>query len=237
MIDTYFDAHSNVWLSLFICVIWLIWCVTYSFPCVTSCDLIDFFLTRTQMCDRVYLYVWLASIDMCCITCDMTRSYVWHDTFICVTWLIYMCDMTHSYVWHDSFICVTWLVRMCDMTHSCVWHDSFICVTWLILTCDMTRSYVWHDSFICVTWLIYMCHMTHLYVWHDSFICVTWLIYMCDMIHIHMCDMFYMICWHMLKNLFTRVTSFDDCCILWHACECATWTMYIRDMTQLICVA
>ena len=24
--------------------------------------------------------------------------------FICVTWLIHMCDMTHSYVWHDSFI-------------------------------------------------------------------------------------------------------------------------------------
>jgi len=43
-----------------------------------------------------------------------------------------MCDMTHSYVWHDSFICVTWLIHMCDMTHSYVWHDSFICVTWLM---------------------------------------------------------------------------------------------------------
>jgi len=27
---------------------------------------------------------------------------------LCVTLLIHMCDMTHSYVWHDSFICVTW---------------------------------------------------------------------------------------------------------------------------------
>jgi len=42
---------------------------------------------------------------------------VWHDSFICVTWLIHMCDMTHSYVWHDSFICVTW----CHMMHSYTW--------------------------------------------------------------------------------------------------------------------
>jgi len=47
----------------------------------------------------------------------MTHSYVWHDSFICVTWLIHMCDMTHSYVWHDSFICVTWFIhRWCAPT-------------------------------------------------------------------------------------------------------------------------
>jgi len=36
-----------------------------------------------------------------------------------------MCDMTYSYVWHDSFICVTWLIHKCDMTHSYVWQVSF----------------------------------------------------------------------------------------------------------------
>ena len=25
--------------------------------------------------------------------------------------------VSHLYVWHDSFICVTWLIHMCDMTH------------------------------------------------------------------------------------------------------------------------
>jgi len=40
-----------------------------------------------------------------------------HVPFICVTWLIHMCDMTHSYVWHDSFICVTCPIRECDVTH------------------------------------------------------------------------------------------------------------------------
>jgi len=80
---------------------------------------------------------------------------------ICVPWrLVHMCDMTHSYVRHDSFICVTWLIHMCDMTRSYMWHVSFICATWLVHTCDMSHSYVRHDSFICVTWLIHMCDMT-----------------------------------------------------------------------------
>ena len=55
---------------------------------------------------------------------------------MCVTWLvhtcdmthIHMCDMTHSNVWHDSFICVTWLIHMCDMIRSYVWYDSSMCV-------------------------------------------------------------------------------------------------------------
>jgi len=81
-------------------------------------------------------------------TCDMTHAYVWHDSCICVTWLMHTCDMTDLYVWHDSFICVTWLMHTCDMTHAHVWHDSFICVTWLIHTCDMTHSCIWHDSCI-----------------------------------------------------------------------------------------
>ena len=82
--------------------------------------------------------------------------WVWHNL---VTHPMY--DMSHSYVWHDSFLCVTWLIHMYDMTHSYVWreawHDSFTRVTWEI----MTHSYVWQDLFICATWLIHTCAMTH----------------------------------------------------------------------------
>jgi len=71
------------------------------------------------------------------------------------------------YVWHDSFVCMTWSIHMCDMIHSCVWHNDIaiwcdaIRVTWLIL-------YVWHDSFVCMTWSIHMCDLIHSCVWHNS---------------------------------------------------------------------
>jgi len=47
-----------------------------------------------------------------------------YDSFICVTWLFHMCDMTLSYVWHDStpklknlmtkgeFFCATGCIRL-----------------------------------------------------------------------------------------------------------------------------
>jgi len=65
-----------------------------------------------------------------------------HDSFISLTWFIHMydmivptCDMKKSYVWHNFFIrdcgaslrhfkgtsrCMMWLIPMCDMTHSYV---------------------------------------------------------------------------------------------------------------------
>jgi len=108
--------------------------------------------------------------------CDKSRSYVWHDSFICV---VRMCDMTQSYptwlIYKSPCSYVISLVRMCDMTHSYVWHDSSICVTCLICLCDMTHSYM--------ACLIHMCDMTHLNVWHDSSMCVTRLIHMCNVTH------------------------------------------------------
>jgi len=128
--------------------------------------------------------------------CGMTPSYVWHDSFICVTWLnitrssyvwhLCMCDMTHSYVWHDSFICVTWLIHICDITDSYVW--------WLfpgntiIVMCDFIPSLTLrccsvlsvlqcvavccNDESHCVS----VCCCDDTTVWHASFTCVTWLI-------------------------------------------------------------
>ena len=94
--------------------------------------------------------------------CDMNDSYVWHDSFICSTWLIHMCDMTHSYVWHDSFIWMTSLSHMYDMPPSYVWHDQCRHVVWICMF-GVPHSHVWHNSFM--------------RVWHDSFIYVTWLIH------------------------------------------------------------
>jgi len=60
-------------------------------------------------------------------TCAMTHSYVWHDAFIRVTWLVCMRGMTRSYAWHD--ICI-------------LWHDAVVCVPWRIRACDMAHTRV-----------------------------------------------------------------------------------------------
>ena len=63
------------------------------------------------------------------------------------------CRRRHSYLRHDSFICVTWLIHMCAMTHSYVWHDSFICVTRIWMTTShMWMSHVAHMNETCRTY-------------------------------------------------------------------------------------
>ena len=62
----------------------------------------------------------------------MWLNQMWYASFVRdVTHDCSISEMAPSYIWQDSFICLTWIIRMCDMTHSYVWHDSFVCVTWL----------------------------------------------------------------------------------------------------------
>jgi len=70
-------------------------------------------------------------------------------------YFIRMCAMIHSYIRHDSFICVPWLI---DTWHRSIWHQfmllwalsfiSFVCVPWFIRIYAMTHSFVCHDSLI-----------------------------------------------------------------------------------------
>jgi len=124
--------------------------------------------------------------------CDMTGSYMWHDSFICEAW--------HHFAWHDLFMHVTRLIHLCgmirrilesasnsiEMTYSYVCHDQFICATWLIHMRDMTHSYVRHDSFIwLIAWLIEYALNRHQNtrccvaqrLFCDSFVCATWQIH------------------------------------------------------------
>jgi len=90
---------------------------------------------------------------------SLRREGYWIPTKTCNSGRLHnhyqICDMTHSYVWHDSFICVTWLIHIWDMTYSYTWHDSFIYVTWLILSRDKT----WHSC--CVTPMNKPWHVRH----------------------------------------------------------------------------
>ena len=117
---------------------------------------------------------------------SMTLSFVCHDSFTCVTWLIPLCNMTPLCETWLNYMCETWLNSMCDitrfcvrhdsrlydMTQSCVWHDSAMCVTWLSHVCDMTQSCVWRDSVMFVTWLSHVCDMSQSCAWPDSVMCV-----------------------------------------------------------------
>jgi len=113
-------THSYMRHSPFICVAWLV-----------------------CMCAMTQLYVW-QDLFMC-VTCDMTHSCVSRDSGgRCWSGQRqshpHMCDTTDSYVWHDSFIRATRLIYVWSMTHSCVCHDSFICATWLIRMFDVTQT-------------------------------------------------------------------------------------------------
>jgi len=159
--------------------------------------------------------------------CAMTHSYVCHDSFVCVPWLIHTRAMTHSYLWHDSFIRAPWIVHMDAITRSYVCYGAFTCVPWLVHTCALTHSYLCPDSFIRVPWLIHMCAMAHSYVCHDlctyvpwivhmsaltqsyvshgSFICVPWPIRMCAMTHLYVCpDSFICVPWLIHMCAITR---------------------------------
>ena len=58
------------------------------------------------------VYKWDAECHICM---GQTSAY-------CGTHCIHMCDMLHSYVRHDSFILVTWLIHRCNVTHRCETH-------------------------------------------------------------------------------------------------------------------
>ena len=108
--------------------------------------------------------------------------HVYHVWFLCVipTWA-----MTLSYVCHDPFLCVTWIICMCTMTHISVHHASWtisvVLQTWspskkkksigmpgLIFVCvphhSMTHIYVYNDSHLWVWRISYVCHDSHLSV-------------------------------------------------------------------------
>jgi len=84
----------------------------------------------------------------------LSRSCIWHDLFICVTWFVYMCDT-------ESFTCVKWLIHMAYpyVQHASLTknNNSQSNTATLHVPLDSDITGVWHDSSIHVIWLIDMC--------------------------------------------------------------------------------
>ena len=136
----------------------------------------------------------------------MTHSCVWHDSFMCVTWLIHVCDMTHSdakallrhgsisLLGHESVYSLSLYSLSVYSSHSkiglpcrglahtypVVWCMCVqLCVS-SVHVCDRARL----DT-LYVTW--------HIDMWRDTLTCATWHIHVCDRSHkrghtIYMCD-------------------------------------------------
>jgi len=134
------------------------------------------------MCDTTHWYVWpiLCVLDQTCNSSSAASS-VWHDSLLCVTWLIDICDMTHWY--GCNVLCTLDQTRDGSSEVSSVKHDpSLICVTWLMDVCDMTHWHMWHDSLIWVTYFVYFRSDAQRSFW--SLLRETWIIIdVCDMTH------------------------------------------------------
>jgi len=116
------------------------------------------------------------------------QKYMWHDSWVCVTWLSCVCDMTWLRVSVSAALTPFWCdvghdVWACEMTHEYVWHSLLIlwyvylvmCLVWLHVSrlglaafapnlCDMTRLSVCVMGYKYVWPIMSMCDMSH----HDS---------------------------------------------------------------------
>jgi len=127
-----------------------VWAVPCPYPCPCRVRVV-----HLLMCVLVYVCRAVSRKPTLVLLCVMT-----HDSITYHALLIHPCDMTRSYVWQDWFICVprhssmreTWLIHAYDTTHSHVWHKSFTCVTWIIPhgasveTCTYTQNMFWYTQ-------------------------------------------------------------------------------------------
>ena len=100
----------------------------------------------------------LQSVAVCCIVLHLWRNSLFTAIPASgVTWFIHLFDMPHFNTWHDSIICVTWLIHVIGTTYLDVWLNSqFISISasgvpWLIRAFNKphlneAHLNVWHDS-------------------------------------------------------------------------------------------
>ena len=121
---------------------------------------------RTRVrCIHYWYVIWLIHVMWLSIihTCAMTPSYMSHDLFIYVPWLLDIRVMTPS----DACTAARTLRRMCSECTIDTWHDSF---TWFKSSL-YARLDMWHDSLYASCITLVMLHIT----WVMSHIIRVWL--------------------------------------------------------------
>jgi len=151
-IGTWHEPHNNcvcVW-DIFLCDMSYVWreiCIRTHNDCVR--DTFLYVTWHTQwLCVRVrHIPMSHSLINMCA----MTHSYMWHDPHQQGDCKVHSCvSQSHSYVCHDSFLYVPWLIPICKKntmivcaceTFLCL-TVSFTCVPWLIPIDDTTHAMI-----------------------------------------------------------------------------------------------
>jgi len=103
------------------------------------------------------------------------HMYMWFDSYICVTWLIYMCTYTHINIYRYDL--------KSHVTHQWI-HNDVLCIhyefslSFFLSLASLSPSKPHNTleelkSRVTPQWS--PVDVTHLYVWHVSSICMTWL--------------------------------------------------------------
>jgi len=158
-------VYTHVCHDSSICISLTCVCVCVCVVCVCVCVCVRCCI-RACVCICVFFFVDIQKIKNLKVSeCYQSRacvqeSYVWHDSFLCVTvtWFISTYDLTHSYVWER---CVR------EMTYFYTWHDSFLRGTWLVcITQKMQLKFA--RAFMNASCHTYECESCHTYKYVTS---------------------------------------------------------------------
>jgi len=102
----------------------------------------------TRMNESCHIYEWVMThnnnaniklVSMDLLPSDLFKNGSFFDV---IHDSIHIREITHSHVWHDSSICLTWLIHMCEMTHSKCTHRLS---SWIHYTLIYSKKHYFFD--------------------------------------------------------------------------------------------
>ena len=155
----------------------------YIYVCIYMCVC----LIYIYMYVYIYVYICVCvcvCVDMhsdrhTCLHSFIHSYRVGRDAFIPVTWILHMLNATHSYVWHDSFkcvTCVTWLIYTWDTAH------ILLCVCVCMCVCMYVYGFLYESMYVRLCVRVYACIHAHsnrhayiyTYIHTHTHTCICW---------------------------------------------------------------